>query len=114
MADERAGGGQDGSGTGSDAAVGYEGLRERFWELASVEGVSLSAFIDDAVATGPGPAEIALLCRLVEDVEDTILQNIALKSSEEGGVFETMADERIEEVQEERAVLLDRLRSLPA
>ena len=101
---------------GADAEARYEALRERFWELASIEGVSLSEFLDARLTQtpAPGPEALADLVRLVEDVEDTMLENIALKSQEEGGVYEDLADERIDEVQAERAALLDRLREAGA
>ena len=92
----------------------YEALRERFWELASIEGMSLAGFLDAALGESPGPEALLDLVRLVEDVEDTMLENIALKSQEEGGVYEDLADERIDEVQAERASLIDRLREAGA
>ncbi len=92
-----------------DDAEAYEALRERYWQLAGVEGVSLEAFVEDELSAGAGPGAIDRLRSLVEDVLDTALKNIAVKAEEEGGVYEEMADERIEEVGEERARLLARL-----
>ena len=92
-----------------DGAETYEEMRDRYWELAGVEGVGLAEFVEAELARPDGPARVATLRRLVDEVEDTALQNIAVKAEEEGGVYESLADERIAEVNEERAALMDRL-----
>lgn len=104
----------DGLAEGRDTgAEDYEALRDRYWELAGVEGVSLEAFVDDELARADADddagASVERLRRLVDDVLDTALKNIATKAEEEGGVYESLADERIEEVREERARVLARL-----
>lgn len=103
-------------GTGDGASAGtedYEALRDRYWELAGVEGVSLEAFVEGELAGADvhddAGASVGRLRRLVDDVLDTALKNIAAKAEEEGGVYERLADERVEEVREERARLLARL-----
>lgn len=106
----------EGSGSGLDA------LRDRFWERASLEGLELDAFLADEVAVlqrrdvSAREAGFAHLRDLVEDVTDTRLLNIALKAEDEGTIYAELADERIEEVQGERARLiewLDRAQARP-
>lgn len=110
MADKGTGA-QASAGAADDGEARYERLREAYWLAASIEGLTLGGFVDRTLGEeGSGATVLALLTRLVEDVEDTVLRNIALKAEEEGGMYEALADERIEEVQAERAELLDRLR----
>jgi hypothetical protein len=86
----------------------YEVLRERYWELAGIEGIGLGEFVENELL-GATRADVERLRRLVDDVEDTALKNIAVKAGEEGGVYEALADERTAEIAEERARLFARL-----
>lgn len=94
-------------------AGNLDALRDRFWERASLEGLGLDAFLKEEVLglegspAGEREAGFACLRELVEDVADTRLLNIALKAEDEGTIYAELADERIEEVQEERTRLID-------
>lgn len=95
------------------AALSIEQVRDRFWERASLEGLELQTFLEEEVQgartrpdADPGVV-FAVLRALVEDVTDTRLLNIALKAEDEGTIYAELADERIEEVQQEQGRLLD-------
>lgn len=92
----------------------YEAMRDRYWELAGVEGMSLRAFLQQELGRPAGADHIARLRRLVDDVLDTALQNIAVKAEEEGGIYEALAEERMAEVGEERAALAQHLDAFEA
>ena len=97
------------SATGGDEESRYEAMRDRYWEVAGIEGVSLEAFVESALSDDRSEATLRRLRRLVDEVEETALLNIAVKAEEEGGMYEALADERIEEVREEHARLAARL-----
>lgn|GEM_PF-3809256 len=94
----------------TDDADLCEALRETYWERAGIEGLDLAAFVDESLAQVPDAAALGRLARLVDEVCDTALLNLAAKAQEEGGVYEALAEERAAEIQEERGRLGDRLR----
>lgn len=93
----------------ADEQSRYEALRDRYWELAGIEGVGLAAFLEAELRRDAGRESVERLRRLVDEVEDTAVKNIAVKAEEEGGPYEALADERMAEVAEERAALAARL-----
>ena len=101
--------------SGDVAVQAWEVLRDRYWERAGVEGLSLDAFCRETMAGHTGRARLRtaeLLRALVDDVTDTRLANIALKAGEEGAMYAALAEEREAEVRAEHERLMALLEEL--